>query len=153
MKKAFKHGFLAILMLSIWACSKQVVPIAHTPDSPIFRRDTIVQVKDRIVTDTVLLGAEYYTVTDTVPCPPGLTKDSLVIVTNTVYKPAQKVPYEVLVRDTLLTVEYLPVTATQIMNSGYSWGERLAWLGLVFSLMIGWLKPRKNTPNNPPNFA
>lgn len=142
---------LLLLALLLTSCSENIIPAAT--QTPIFKRDTTTIVTDRIITDTMYLGSEYYTVTDTFPCPPGLVRDSIITVTKLVYFKGKKVPITITVHDTIREIQQSPVSVAKILQPGYSWPERLAWLGAVALLIAGWLRPRKNTPNNPPNFA
>lgn len=136
--------FLALLLTS---CAPKTALV-----QTITRYDTTRIVTDRIVTDTLFLGAEYYTVTDTLQCPAGLVRDSIITMTNTVFLEGKNIPVSITVHDTIFRIQQAPVSAAQILSSGYSWGERLAWLAMVLLLVSGWLRPRKNTPNTPPKF-
>lgn len=111
-------------------------------ESQLVERDTVTTVHDRYITDTLILGPEYGE-TDTIICPPGLVRDSLIYLYDYVYLPGRKVAYKVIVHDTVKVVEYLPQTPAKIFGPGYSWAERIGWLGIVITLIIGWLSPQK----------
>lgn len=106
------------------------------------KTDTVKVVKERKVIDTLFLGAEYGD-TDTIICPPGLTRDSLIYLYDYVYLPGRKVPYKVFVHDTIKEITTVQSVNSGLLNTGSNWRERLTWLGLVFTLVIGWLKPFK----------
>jgi hypothetical protein len=116
-------------------------------ESPLVKRDTVFTVHERTLTDTLILGPEYGD-TDTIVCPPGLVRDSLIYLYDYVYLPGRKVAYKVVVHDTVKVVEFLPQSPAKIFGPGYSWTERLGWLSIVITLIIGWLHGLKKGGKN-----
>ncbi len=132
-----KYLFLC-LVATVGAC-KVVLP--EPVISPPSRIDTIreVQVRERTVTDTLLVPGEEITIRDSAICPPGLVLDSVVYITRTVHTPPRTVHVFNTVYDTLETVEIRQVSALDALVSG---NVPFSWLGLLFviaGLAAAWL--------------
>lgn len=130
---------LALLSLILGACSPRVILPAMSPDQV----DSIItRVTPRTVTDTVLLAGEYVEVHDTFPCPPGLTRDSLVYLSDFVYVPGRTVTLTRTVHDTLRVA--VPAPAPIVLpGQNMSWPERISWMLGVLSVLVAWWRKRK----------
>jgi hypothetical protein len=137
-----KSSLFTLAVIFMAACSAPKLA-----ESPLVKPDTVTTVHERYITDTLILGPEYGD-TDTIVCPPGLVRDSLIYLYDYVYLPGRKVAYKVVVHDTVKVVEFLPQSPAKIFGPGYSWKERLGWLSIVITLIIGWLSKGKKEVKN-----
>ncbi len=104
------------------------------------RFDTTIEIRDRIIFDTLTLDPEWFVITDTVPCPGGLAKDSIIYLTRTVATPGKQIIIEVPVRDTVRLVKEVPV-AVKGEAGGNAW-----WINLIFvfvSAVLAWWVARR----------
>jgi hypothetical protein len=129
-----------ILAASMAACSPRMV---YVPTTEV-RTDTTVVVRDRTVTDTLLLGPEYGD-TATVICPPGLTRDSIVYLYDHVYLPGRKVPYRVTVRDTVWKTQTVQSTVGMPTDHLPYWASALLSL---LAMAIGYFIKKLNKDDN-----
>lgn len=158
-----KHGFMAcaiitavsifsvtaILLLILNGCRPQLTiaaPPITLPELPTTSAapDTFLQVVERTVTDTLQLPGDTLVVLDSVPCPPGLTRDSIFRIEKKVYLPGKTVTVERVRRDTLRVV----VNQAPALPGGGGSGSRISIIiiGLfwvIVSLVGAWLT-RKN---------
>ncbi len=131
--------FLALLSLLFGACSPRITLPAMSPS----QMDTMItRVTPRTVTDTVFIAGEYVAVRDTFPCPPGLTHDSLVYLSDFVYLPGRTVTVTHTIHDTLRIATPAPA-AIRLPGKNMSWPERITWLLGVFAVLVAWWRKRK----------
>jgi hypothetical protein len=103
--------------------------------------ETVVATSDTITkTDTIALAGYMVEIHDTIPCPAGLTKDSIIYTSFTKYLPGREVQKVVTIRDTIRAVS-TRLGTTILPPSAGGWPERLAWLAGVLALLAAlWKK-------------
>lgn len=127
-----------VLLAALSGC-KIILPAPVV--APPMRTDTVreVQVRERVVTDTLQVPGEEITIRDSAICPPGLVRDSVVYVTRAVHTPPRTVHVFNTVYDTLEVVEIRQVSALDALVSG---NVPFSWMGLLFviaGLVTAWL--------------
>lgn len=119
---------ILVLLLGAGGC-KTSLPLPL----PTTKRDTSYIVRTREVTDTLLLTAEVITVSDSVRCPAGATRDSVVYVTLTRTLPARTQVVTRTVRDTVWQTR-----ETLVPGTTPHWGRvGLISLYLVLLALLG----------------
>lgn len=100
---------------------------------------------EKIVVDTIYLAGEEYVIHDSIPCPGGLTGDSLIRFTHTRILPGRSVPVSITVMDTVWLTRPCPTIKTMAAgNSG--WPERISWLAGIAALLLAHFRDwRKKT--------
>lgn len=96
-------------------------------------------VRERTVTDTLLIPGDTLVVTDSVPCPPGLSRDSLVYVTRRIQTPPRTVVVTRTVHDTLEMVEIRqvsPLDGEIVSGMMMLWGRISMGVLLLFLLFF-----------------
>lgn len=125
----------ALLCIALGACHpKFVIPDVELPEVCI-PVDTVVEVRERVVTDTIVFAPEWVVLHDTVACPPGLARDSIVYRTKKVLLPGDTVFVARIERDTVRVERQVVHNITGGVGSP-SW-----WLGLaalVAAIITAW---------------
>lgn len=103
--------------------------------------DSLINAK--VVVDTIMIAGEYFEFHDSIPCPDGLEKDSLVYVSFTRTLPDRAVPVSITVMDTLWLTKPCPPCPVAD-NSGTGWGERAAWIAGLAALLLGYWNQWRN---------
>lgn len=125
----------ALLCMALSACHpKFVIPDVELPEVCI-PVDTVVEVRERVVTDTIVFAPEWVVLHDTVACPPGLARDSIVYRTKKVLLPGDTVFVARTQRDTV-RVERTATTGGGLGGMGA--GNWLTWLLWVISIVVAW---------------
>lgn len=99
-----KTLFFSIAIIFLGACNRSL-PIGPQVHFPEVVYDTIITTTTRTVTDTVVMAPMVYEVHDTVPCPAGLVRDSLVFRTRTVTVPGKTFVVTRTVTDTVYSIQ------------------------------------------------
>lgn len=101
----------------------------------------------KVVVDTIIIAGEAVEIHDTIPCPEGLTSDSIVYRNFTRYLPSRSVPVSITVMDTIWLTKPCPpcpvLPPVQSKSDGLS-GERIAWISSVLALLIGYWRQWRN---------
>lgn len=131
----FTPALALLLALCVASCHpKFLIPTPEMPEVCI-PVDTVLEVRERVVTDTIVFAPEWVTVHDTVACPPGLVRDSLVYRTKRVLVPGDTVFATRTERDTV-RVERVAHTGGGLGGMGAS--NWLTWLLWVASILLAW---------------
>jgi len=139
---------LALLTLSaIAGCSPRLSDMMPV-EEPIVILDTVEVFTTKTLTDTFMLAAEAVPYFDSVLCPPGLIRDTMIYVNDSVWLPARAVEYTVTVHDTVFVPQYIQ-TPGSTNTKDMSWPERLTWLSGLMALLVAWWNKWKDAQPNP----